>query len=427
MSFKNRYFKLIAGFLMIVLLAACSSNEPSSNESNDGGDKSQNEKSAQQGVTDDEILIGLSAPQTGPLAVYDAFRKGLDAYFQHVNENGGVHGRELKLIAYDDQYQPAKAVPFAKRLTEDDKVFLVTGNMGTAALQATRDIFLKNEVPMLMSGSGITPFVEPPVKGWYGSTMMNYEIEAKIMLDYAINELGAKKIAVAYQNDDFGKTPTNALKEALKDYPDVELVAEVTYLPQDTEFSSQAQKLEQAKPDTVFNFGVMAPVVNLKKALYKIGFDDINYVVCSVAGGDTRAFELAGGDIWDGTYSGGVLTNIDDDENEKIKFFKEQFKKAYPNDDITGIAQNGFADAQLVVEALDRAGEDLTWDKFHEALYSFDNWDGSMYTDISFSENNHYGLTKMFMTKAQNGKIEQITELISFNPETGEITLPDAE
>ncbi|WP_077213278.1 ABC transporter substrate-binding protein [Bacillus dakarensis] len=414
MSFKNKYFKWIAGLLMVFLLAACnsdqSSSSSSSNQSTEGGSKAQSENGAQQGVTDDEIKVGLSAPQTGPLAVYDAFRKGMDSYFKYVNENGGVHGRELKLIAYDDQYQPAKAVPFARRLAEDDKVFLVAGNMGTAALQATRDIFIDNGVPMLMSGSGISDFIKPPVKGWYGSSMINYEVEAQIMLDYAINNLGAKKIAVAYQNDDFGKTPLNALKEALKKYPDVELVAEVTYLPQDTEFSSQAQKIDQANPDTLFNFGVMAPAVNLKKALYKIGRDDLNYIVCSVAGGDTNAFELAGEGVWDGTYSGGVMASIDDDSNEKIKLFKERFKKEYGSDPITGFAQSGWAVAQVVVEALDRTGEDLTWDKFNEAIYTFDNWEDSMYTSISFSENNHYGITKMFMTKAEDGKLVQVTD-----------------
>jgi branched-chain amino acid transport system substrate-binding protein len=425
---KKRIMLVLIGFLVATLLAACGGEKTNSDSktTNNKDSSSKKEVKLSQGVTDKEILIGLSAPQTGPLAAYDTFRKGMDSYFKYVNENGGVHGRQLKLIAYDDQYQPAKAVPFAKRLAEDDKVFLVAGNMGTAALQAAKDVFINNGVPMLMSGSGVSSFVDPPVKSWFGSSMINYEVEAKVMLDYAVNELGAKKIAAAYQNDDFGKTPLNAIKEAIKKYPGVELVNEVSYLPADTEFSSQAQKLEQSKPDTIFFLGLMSPAVNLKKALYKIGYDDMNYIVGSVAGGDTRAFELAGGDVWDGTYTGGVMVSLDDDQNEKIKLFKERLKKEYPNDPVTGFAQSGWSVAQVVVEALQRTDGELNWDKFYEALYTFKHWDGSMYRSISFSKNNHYGIDKMYMTRAENGKMKQVTDLISFDAETGKITLPDS-
>ncbi len=399
--------------MLLFLLAGCGE------EASSGGGE---EGKIAQGVTDKEILVGISAPQTGPLAAYDAFRKGADTYFKYVNENGGVLDRKIKLIAYDDQYQPAKATQTAKRLVEDDKVFLVFGNQGTAANQAAKEIYIDSGMPVVMPGTGVSEFVNPPVKNWFGSSMVNYEMEAMILLDYAVKELGAKKIAIAYQNDDFGKVPMNALKEALSNYPGVEVVEEVTYLPSDTEFSSQAQKLDKADPDTIFNFGVMNPVVNLKKALYKIGKDDMNYFVTSVGGGDVRAFELAGGNVWDGTYFGGVLTSLDDEDDEQVKLFKEQFAKEYPKDVIAGFSQSGWSVASLVVEALKRTEGDLTWDNFYKAMYTFNDYQDLMYSSITFNENNHYGITKMYVSQANAGKLEHISELISFDPETGEIT-----
>lgn len=417
-TFK-KYISYLA-IIFVLILAACGGEQTSSNDSSNGKDGDKVEFA--QGVTDDEILIGLSAPQTGPLAVYDTFRKGMEAYFQYVNDNGGVHGRNLKLIAYDDQYQPAQAMQTAKRLIEDDKVFLVAGNMGSAALQATKDMYIKSGMPVVMPGSGITEFVDPPVKNWFGSSMLNYEVEAKILLHYAIEELGAKRIGIAYQNDDFGKTPLNAIKEAIENYPDAEIVAEVSYLPSDTDFSSQAQKLQDANPDTVFNLGVMSPAVNLKKAIYKIGMEDVNYFVTSVAGGDTNAFELAGKEIWEGTYSDGTMHPIDDLSNEKVKLFHDEFSKRNPNEPITGFTMSGWAVAQVVVEGLERTEGELTWEKYYEALETLDNWEGSIYNGITFSKDNHYGLNKVYITQARDGKIEPISDFISFDPTTGEIT-----
>ncbi|WP_284037699.1 ABC transporter substrate-binding protein [Neobacillus sp. 114] len=413
-------FTLFIAFMMVFLLAACNGEKTSSN--NTTGGKDSNELA--QGVTKNEIMVGHSAPQTGPVAVYDTFRKGMDTYFQYINENGGVNGRKIKLIAYDDQYQPTKASQNAKKLVEEDKVFAVIGNQGSAANLAAKDYYINKGIPVILPGTGLKGFVDPPVKNWMGATMMNYEVEAQIMLNYAVNELGAKKIAIAYQNDDFGKAPYNKIKEIIKTYPGVELVAEVTYLPADTEFSAQAQKLQQAKPDTIFNFGVMSPVVNLKKAMYKIGLDKTNYIVSSIAGGDTHAFQLAGGDVWERTYSGGILISLDDENNEKIKLFKERFKKSYPNEQATNFVESGWSAAQVFVEALKISGDNLTWDNFLKSFNTFDNWDGSMYAGVSFSENNHYGITKMYMTKAENGKIVQISDSIEFEPETGKISLP---
>lgn len=405
-------------FLFMLVVVGCSSNETNGENSQDSGESVGNV----QGVTEDEILIGHIGPQSGPAATFDNMRKGIESYFKYVNENGGVNGKKLKLIAYDDQYQPSKAVQLAKRLVEEDKVFTIIGPVGTASNMATIDYYKKSGVPITIISSGAKAFVEPPIKNVMGLNTVNYGIEAKVFLDYAVNELGVKKIAIAYQNDDLGKEGYNSLKESVGNYEGVEIVEEVNFQASDVDFSTQAQKLQKASPDVVINFSTPVPSANLKKELYKIGMNDIPFLVTYVGGGDTNLFNLAGTDVWNGTISSSMIHIPQQTDDESAILYEERFSKDWPNDPMIGYGQLGWAEAEVLVEALKRTGDDLTWEKYLETFYTFDKWEDSMFVDISFSENNHYGLTSLFITEAQDGKISPISEVISFDPVTGEIT-----
>lgn len=420
---KKRSSLTIFCLVLVLILSACSSQEPSSNSSDTGGDDKKNANSnVAQGVTEEEILIGHIGPQTGNAATYDLVRKGIDSYFKYVNENGGIHGRELKLIAYDDQYQPAKTVQSAKRLVETDKVFAMVGNVGTATNLAIKDYVVEKGIPMVMVGTGVDAFVNPPIANYLGSDILNYGIEAEIFLNYAVKELGAKKIAVSYQNDDYGQSILKVLQESIKNYPEAELITEVNFLATDTEFSSQAKKLKDADPDTILHFSTPVPAANMKKALHKVGVVDPTFIVSSVGANDKNLFNLAGQEVWEGTYSGATYPTpeaVPDDED--MKLFVERFSKDNPNDPTTGMSQVGWAAAQVLVEALEQTGEELTWENFLKSFYTFDNWDGSIYAGVTFNENNHYGINSMFMTEAKDGQIVPISEPISFDPENGEV------
>jgi branched-chain amino acid transport system substrate-binding protein len=418
---KKRYFGLVIGLFIIFVLSACGGEKSNSNSTNSNQANENNSKLAQ-GVTKDEILVGHLNAQTGNAAIYDLIRKGIQSYFNYVNENGGVNGRQLKLIAYDDQYQPAKAVQLAKRLVEEDKVFAMLGNACTPCNAAAKDYYLEKGIPLVHISSGAKQFVNPPLPNYMGSSIMNYRVEAQIFLDYAVKELGAKKIAIAYQNDDFGKEGLEQVRESIKNYPETEIVIEVPFLATDTELSSHAKKIEGSHPDAILNFSTINPAANLKKALHKIGLDEPAYIVSSVGANDTKMYDLAGEKMWEGTYSGGVIPMPELAPDDKdMQLYVKRFSKDFPNDPNAGIAQWGWAAAQVFVEALKNTGEDLTWDNFLKSFYQFDNWEGSIYAGVSYSEKNHYGLSSMFMTQAKNGRIEPITDTISFVPETGKI------
>lgn len=422
---KQKLILIFLSLFSILVISACSSNTNSSNNasnSSKGNRDSSKNSPYSQGVTNKEILVGTLGPQTGPVAIYDLVRKGIDSYFKYVNENGGVNGRTLKLVAYDDQYQPAKTVKQAKRLVEEDRVFATLGNICTPCNTAAQDYYVKQGIPMVMIGTGAHQFVDPPVKNYMGSAFMNYKVEAKIFLDYAVKKLGAKKIALAYQNDDFGKEGYEAVKKIIGNYPGVEIVTEVNFQSSDVELSSQAQKIEEANPDVVLNFSVPNPAANLKKAMHKIGLKDVPYIVSSVGANDNNLFNLAGADVWEGTISSATFPMPDQaQDNEDMKLYVERFRKDYPNDPVAGFGQIGWAAGQVFVEAIKRTGDDLTWDNFLKTFNTFDNWQGSMYEGVSLSDENHYGLLSSIMTEAKNGAIVPISKTITFDPKTGEI------
>jgi len=402
----------------LLVLAAC--NETKTISSVDS-DKDGEDVYVTRGITDDKILIGNIAPLTGPIAESGTQTHGIEAYFNYINENGGIHGRELELISYDDQYIPSQTVQVAPRLVEEDKVFLFMTNQGTANNFAVKDYLEKNKVLSFLPMSGSPDFVATKNPYWLGTGVTVYNIEAEILLEYVINEIGAKKIAVVYQNDDFGNIGFQAVKDAIGNYEDAEIIAEIPYLAGNTDFSSQALKMKDSDPDAVLSFSLSGATASLKKSMYDIGID-VPFVVTGLGGNNTNQFKLAGAEAWEGTISSAPYFNPTfASDDPQMKVYAEQLKKDFPNLPIDGFAQSGWASAQVLAEILERAGEDLTMEKFVESAYTLDDWEGSMYASVSFSDENHFGLTSVYITEAKDGKITPITGKITYDPETGEI------
>jgi branched-chain amino acid transport system substrate-binding protein len=426
MKSKSKWL-LILSLLMIMFLAACGGESEEAGTEPEGDSNSEgNEEAAEvRGVTDDEILIGHISAQTGPQAIYGRLAQGVQTYFDYVNENGGVHGRQLKLIAYDGEYTPATHLQQAQRLVEEDGVFAMVTNSCTPCNTAAQEYYKEQEnVINVMVGSGADHLTNPPNENYFGSSIANYRVETKVFYDYAVNELGAKEIALVYQNDDYGKEGYEAIQKIKSNY-DAEVVAEIPTVASEEDFTTHAQKIKEANVDTVIVLATPNPVARLKQELYGIGVTDVNYIASSVGGNDLSLYELAGEEVWEGTYSAASIPVPSDPkaaDNEAIQRYIEVYSAAYPDEDISGVPQWGYAAAEVLVEALDRAGPDLNSDTMREALHSFDNWTEGTYAGVTFTPENHYGLTSLFMTRAQNGTIEAITDTITFNPVTGEIS-----
>jgi len=420
----KKIYLLIISILLAAILAACGNESTSSSTSESTDSGSSGEKSelyVTRGVTEDKILIGNLSPHTGPVAINGYGRHGIEAYFNYVNENGGIHGREIELVTYDDQYQPSQTVQLAPRLIEEDEVFLVFQNQGTANSMAAKGYYESNKAVNFLVNTGAPQFTSENNPYWLGSGLIAYNIEAEILLDYAINELGAKNIAVVYQNDDFGNVGYEAVKEAIDNYDGARLVAEIPYVSGNEDFSSQVVKMRDSDPDAVLSFSLGAATASLKKTMYDMGVE-VPLLVTSIGGGDTNNFELAGAEAWEGTISSTPFLNPSSaPDDEHIQAYAAQMEKDFPKIPVEGFAQYGWAASQVLVEALNRAGEDLTMENFIEAVYTLDNWEESMYAAVSFSPDNHYGVTSLYITQASNGEIKPITDEIHYDPSTGEI------
>lgn len=425
MAFKKRFaWSLLLMFTVVVMLAACGGDN--SEEATATGDASSNDKEAQgevRGVTDDEIVIGNIVAHTGPQAIYGLLADSAQVYFDYVNENGGVNGRKIKFVTLDGEYQPAKAVQQAQRIIEEEEAFLMLASDCTSCHTATQDFYAKNNVMNVMASTGGNQFTSPPNDLYLGSSIANYRIETKVFYDFAVNELNAKRIALVYQNDDFGQEGFEATKE-IRDNYDAEIVIEVPVIASSDDFSTEAQKVKEADVDTVIMISTPNPAAKLKQEFHKIGLTDVNYIVSSVGGNDASLYQLAGEEVWEGTYSAGTIPMPDDPEfkdSEAMQRYVELFGEAYPDDNNSGFPQVGYAAAEVLVEILERAGDELTNETFKEAAYTLDQWDEGIYAGVTFNEDNHYGLTSLFITRAQGGQIEKISETINFDPTTGDI------
>ena len=414
---KRKFLSTFVLFLTVILLVSCSGQTSGSQSSSE---KTKDGKKVAQGVTDKEIRVGLTGPQTGPVAEYDKVRKGVQAYFNYTNDNGGVNGRKLKLIAYDDQYQPAKTLQGMQKLIDQDKVFAIIFPIGTANIAASLPMLEKSGIPVISLGTGADKYVNPPIKNIFGGTF-NYVIEAKVFLDYSVKELHAKKIAIAYQNDDFGKQGLQAIKSNISKYKGVSIIKEVPFLASDKEFSSQAQQLKQAKPDVIIMNSTPAPAAGLRKEMYKIGASKIPFIVSQTGGQDKNQFNLAGNDAWNGVITSLGFQSYEELKGDNVKNYEEYVGKKYGEETMGALSQMAWSAGQIFVEGLKRTDKDLTWENYINKLNTIDNWKESFYPSINYSPEHHYGNTTLFLVQAKDCDLNPVTGNIFYDADKEEI------
>ena len=207
------------------------------------------------GVTDTEIKIGQTMPYSGPISAQGVMTgKTMQAYFDKVNDEGGINGRKIKLVSLDDGYSPPKTVEQTRKLVEQDDVLLIFGTLGTPTNLATRKYLNLKSVPQLFITTGVTKFGEPKTFPWTMAWMPNFSIEAGA---YAAHVLKAKpnaKIGILYQNDDYGKDLVAGLKKGLGDKAQQLIVAEASYEVTDPTVDQQIIALQGANADTLMIF-----------------------------------------------------------------------------------------------------------------------------------------------------------------------------
>lgn len=355
-----------------------------------------------QGISDNEIKIGMSAVMTGPLK--DAGRDMYECtkmYIEDINEKGGIHGRKINLIFYDDAYNPPRAIENTKKLINEDKVFALLNYFGTHVGISIVPLLKQNKIPLLGIGSG-SPVLRTEFNKYLFHTIASYEDEIQRAIDYFVSDEKLSKISIVYINDPFGASLLRAVEKALEKH-NLKLLSFESHEPNQTDFANTMDKIFQKdeKPEVIImgTYGV-EQTKNIMKEGYERNKDTkyfnlsigINYQLVLSWFEDTP-------DLADKLYQTWSLPFYKDTEIPIVKNFNEFIEENNYQPAQAGNLSMGFQNyinVKILEEALRKAGKDLTRTKLIKELEKMNNYDlGGMI--INFSPENHEGTNKVYL------------------------------
>jgi len=314
------------------------------------------------GATDTEIKIGNIMPYSGPASAYGVIGKTEEAYFKKINAEGGINGRKINFISYDDGYSPPKAVEQARKLVESDEALLVFNPLGTANNTAIQKYMNSKKVPQLFVATGATKFNDPKDFPWTMGWQPSYQSEAHIYAKFLMKEKPDAKIAVFYQNDDFGKDYLKGLKDALGAKASM-ITAEESYETSEPTIDNHIVKLKATGADVFISITTPKFAAQAIKKLAEIDWKPMHIVsnVSSSVGGVMKpaGFENAQGILSAAYAKDGADPQWDNDPGMK-KFFAF-LEKYYPEGNkLDASVVYGYGAAQTMVKVIEMCGDNLT-------------------------------------------------------------------
>ena len=327
------------------------------------------------GATDKEIKVGNLNPYSGPASAYGAIGKAIGAYFDKVNAEGGINGRMVKYISLDDGYNPAKTVEMTRKLVEEDEVLLVFQPLGTPSNSAIHKYMNTKKVPQLFVATGATKWGDPKnfpyTMGWQPS----YQSEAKNFATHILETKPGAKIAVLYQNDDYGKDYLKGFEDGLGEKAKTMIVSKVTYEVTDPTVDSQIVSLKASGADTFFNVTTPKFAAQAIKKAAEIGWKPVHYLN-SVSSSVASVLVPAGVDNAVGIYTANYIKDPTDPQFQKGKEWDDWLawmKKYHPSGSLTdNFNVYGYTVAQAMTQVLKQAGDNLTRDNVMKQAASLD-------------------------------------------------------
>ena len=327
------------------------------------------------GATDTEIKIGNIMPYSGPASAYGVIGKTQETYFNKINAEGGINGRKIKFISYDDGYSPPKTVEQARKLVESDEVLLIFGSLGTSTNSAIRKYMNDKKVPQLFVASGASKWNDPKQYPWTMGWQPSYVSEARIYAKYLLKEKPDARIGVLYQNDDFGKDYLKGLKEGLGAKASM-IVAEESYETSEPAIDEHVVKLKTAGADVFISITTPKFAAQAIKKTAEINWHPMQIVsnVSASVGGvmEPTGFEITQG-ILSATYvKDGSDPQWDNDPGMKnfYAFLEQYYPKANRRDAAVAF---GYGAAQTLTKVLQMCGDDLTRDNVMKQAASLKN------------------------------------------------------
>jgi branched-chain amino acid transport system substrate-binding protein len=315
------------------------------------------------GASDTEIKIGNVEAYSGPASAYGVIGKTEEAYFKMINDAGGINGRKINWISYDDGYSPPKTVEQTRKLIESDEVFLIFNALGTPTQNAVQKYQNAKKVPQLFLATGASKWNDPKEFPWTMGFQPSYRVEARIFAKYILKTKPDAKVAVFYQNDDFGKDYVAGLKEVFGDKTSSILIAEESYETTEPSIDSHIVKLKGTGADVLVNISTPKFAAQTIKKLAELQWKPM-HVMTDVSISIGAVMKPAGFEASEGVLSAGYLKDASDPQwkdDEGMKKFMTFIDKYMPGANISDTnLVYGYAVSQTMIQTLKQAGDDMT-------------------------------------------------------------------
>jgi ABC-type branched-subunit amino acid transport system substrate-binding protein len=401
---RRDIFRLVAGTAIAVALLAPSASA---------------QKKYDIGATDTEIKIGQTVPFSGPASAYAGIGKTQAAYLKMINDQGGINGRKLNLIQYDDAYSPPKAVEQVRKLVEGDEVLFTFQIIGTPSNAAVQKYLNSKKVPQLLASTGASRFSDPQNAPWTIAYNPNYQSEGRIYAKYILQHYPNAKIGIFYQNDDLGRDYIAGLKGGLGDKAASMIVAEASYELTDPTVDSQIVKLKSAGVDLLYDASTPKFAAQAIKKVADLAWKPVHILDIN-ASPVSATLKPAGLDISKDIIS----TNYGKDpadpqwkDDAGLKAYFAFMDKYYPEGDkLNTVNTYGYSTAELLVQVLRQCGDDLTRENLMRQVTGLKNFVPSL------------ALPGMSITTGPNDyRINKQMQMMKFNGERWELFGPIIE
>jgi len=339
------------------------------------------EKQYDPGVTDTEIKLGQTAPYSGPVSGYGTFGKASLAYFAMINDRGGVNGRKIKLITVDDGFSPPKTVEQTRKLVESNGIFFDYAPVGSAPNLAIKQYLNENKIPQLFLQSGMPSWNDPAHFPWSMAGLPNFATEVRVFAKYILDTKPDARIAILYQNDDFGKEYLNGMRARLGAQADKMLVSAQSFELSDPTVDSQMITLHGRGADALLIVATQKQTVQALRKAYELDWHPLKFVAFPAVS-ITRTYVPAGVDASKGAISSSVFVDPSDptkqndpDVRDYLGWMDKYYRAGDKLDVLNGAA---YVEGQLVVDVLRRCGDLLTRENVMKQATSFHQFKASM-------------------------------------------------
>lgn len=364
------------------------------------------------GVTDTEVTIGLTTPLSGPAAAWGNTAVAMEAWTRYVNDQGGIHGRKLRVEMKDDGYNPGRAVA---NLTEmQDKVFLNVGLLGSAVLQAAKDKVVEFKLPTINPYGNPAIWARQPKESqrYVFVNYPDYADEGEFLVRFAVEKLGVKKVAVFHQNDEYGKGGLEGVNRGLKGLgTKASLAAAVSYEISDRELGTHALKLRDSGADAVILYPTITHGANVVKEMAKVGYRP--KLIASFPLGDYLIMYRLLGELWEGAHFNVLGAVAGDPAGKAVLDILTKYEPKLVGKENTALA--GAGGIILALEGLQKAGRNLTRESYVEGMESIKNFTTMGLTaPITFGPNRRHGLNAVRLLRAEKAANNSYVEVVPY-------------